>query len=42
MGIEGAGVQKDMKQAKKWIRKAYENNQPDASAIWEKYELWKF
>ena len=25
-----------------WIKKAYENGQPQAEIIWNKYELWKY
>ena len=38
----GKGVLKDLKKAKEWISKAYENGDPGAKKFWEKYELWKY
>ena len=37
------GVEKDLKQCAYWTKKAYNNGlKKQASALWNKYELWKF
>ena len=39
---EGRGVSQDLGQCASWIRKAHENGDPNASKVWEKYELWEY
>lgn len=40
--IGGLGVLKDLKKAKYWVEKAYDNGNPNAKEIWEKYKLWEY
>ena len=38
---EGRGIRKNLVQCATWIRKAHENGDPNASKVWETYELWE-
>ena len=46
MYLNGTGAEKDYRQAKHWIRKAFQSNyegiSKDSQEIWNKYKLWKY
>lgn len=39
---EGEGTLKDLKQAKYWIKKAYDGGMPQAKKIWDMYKLYQY
>ena len=42
MYVDGEIVSKDYKQAKYWIKKAYDAGNEDAKKVWNTLELWKY
>jgi len=32
----------DKKNAKYWIKKAYENDHPEAEKVWNEFEMWNY
>lgn len=42
MYLNGYGVNKDLKKAAYWVRKARDSGDRQAHAVWEENELWKY
>ena len=46
MLIEGTGTLKDLKEAKYWVKKAYEGYDKEVSdaakRTWDEHQLWKY
>ncbi|MGJ8672147.1 tetratricopeptide repeat protein [Rubritalea sp.] len=42
LSIKGEGVEKDLKVAKLWAEKAFDNGSNDVREIWDKHQLWKY